>query len=152
MEPASPGLISLAYFSQSWRPFDNNALRLLLKRARGRNINRGITGMLLHSRGCFLQILEGSYSSVSETITRIERDPRHHHLCRLAARPIKRREFSEWSMAFSDVSQTPGIGFNELLTSSSKEEEFQKRSELAYRLVLEFKANYSEAADPTLAA
>ncbi len=149
---SSSGLVSLVYFSRAARPLSANALHHLLRTSRERNTQRGITGMLLYSNGNFLQVIEGTDSSITELMAKVGKDLRHHSLSRLAVRPIEKREFSEWSMAFCDVSQRAESGFSAFLEAGFNDEEFQKKSELVYRLLPQFKADYSEAQDTTLVA
>lgn len=58
----------------------------------------GITGLLWHDDGLFLQVIEGPESSVATTYARIARDPRHHDLTVLSDRSVDTREFGYWSM------------------------------------------------------
>jgi len=153
MTTSSPSrLVSLVYFSRAASPLSANALHDLLRTSREKNTQRGITGMLLYSNGNFLQVIEGTDSSVTELMAKVGKDLRHHSLSRLAVRPIEKREFSDWSMAFRDISQCAEGGFSAFLKAGFNDDEFQKKSELVYRLILQFKADYSEAQDPTLIA
>lgn len=95
-------LIQLIYASTARLPFDREALQALLRQSRERNARCGVTGMLLHEDGNFLQVLEGPEHAVLETFARISRDPRHHHAVRIIQEPVAQRSFSDWSMAFAD--------------------------------------------------
>lgn len=70
----------------------------ILQQSRHNNAVDGITGLLWHDDGHFLQVIEGPESSVAETYGRIARDPRHHDLTILSDRPVDTREFGYWSM------------------------------------------------------
>ena len=59
----------------------------------------GITGLLLHHRGWFLQVLEGPLEVVDDTFDRIRRDLRHTDIRTVADLPIAARAFGDWSMA-----------------------------------------------------
>ena len=72
-------LIELLYCSVSVAPFITNVdLDHILVSARRRNLEAGITGMLLYYRGEFVQILEGRKKSVENVYEKfICPDPRH---------------------------------------------------------------------------
>jgi hypothetical protein len=76
----------------------------LLRNARDFNHGLGISGMLVHDDGCFMQVLEWPKSAVDGIYTKIEKDPRHTN-SRLLYRGLeKNREFEDWSMGFVDTS------------------------------------------------
>jgi hypothetical protein len=63
----------------------------------------GITGMLLHSDGCFFQVLEGEASPVDTLYKKLDRDKRHQQLTLIIREPIAKRSFASWSMGFSSA-------------------------------------------------
>ena len=77
---------------------------MLLSRARAKNDERGITGMLIRHDGCFLQALEGEDAVIDELYGKIRRDPRHTDVETLQDEAITQRKFSGWTMGFRDVS------------------------------------------------
>ncbi len=94
----------LIYVSAATQPFGDAALRALVAHARPYNHARGLTGLLLHSEGLFLQVLEGEKAAVRELYyERIARDPRHAHLRLLADGPAAERIFPDWSIGFLDT-------------------------------------------------
>jgi hypothetical protein len=99
MEP----LHSLVYVSAAVDPFSDDALQELLQRARQKNAQLGVTGLLLYADGNFMQCLEGARVAVSALFETISRDPRHHQVMTLVDEPVARREFGEWAMAFRRV-------------------------------------------------
>lgn len=70
----------------------------IVQQSRHNNAVDGITGLLWHNDGMFLQVIEGSESSVAATYARIAEDPRHEALTILSDRPVEVREFGYWSM------------------------------------------------------
>lgn len=58
----------------------------------------GVTGMLLHHRDVFVQVLEGDRAAVDAVYARVERDPRHRDVRLVSAAPAAERMFGEWSM------------------------------------------------------
>ena len=88
-------------------------IEAILAIARHKNAERGITGALLYSAGCFAQVLEGPLSQVETTFERIQLDPRHRDVQVLHFHPMAERSFGDWSMAFagmkSDASENAKI-------------------------------------------
>lgn len=96
-------LLSILYVSAATRLLSEEELASLLRAAREHNARHGITGLLLHSDGNFMQLLEGPEAVVSELYARIERDPRHHMLITVLEERGLPREFADWSMACRQV-------------------------------------------------
>lgn len=92
-------MISIAYFSSAAGPSDPAALSAILDQARRNNAANGVTGMLCHYDGSFLQFLEGAPAAVAETFERICRDSRHHQVLKVLEQPISARAFADWTMA-----------------------------------------------------
>lgn len=93
-------LQSLVYMSSATEPFDEDALEAVLEHARARNTEDGLSGMLVHRGGRFMQLLEGPYDAVMATYSRILEDPRHDEVRLLVEESIHTRRFPEWSMAY----------------------------------------------------
>jgi hypothetical protein len=92
----------LIYTSLSAHHFTDAELKKLLMRARMRNAERDITGMLVFHDGVFLQALEGEKEAVLDTFDRIRTDPRHRALDVLhRGAGSDTRVFGEWSMGFA---------------------------------------------------
>ncbi len=73
----------------------------ILARSRANNAREGVTGGLLFSAGCFAQVLEGPLPAVEAAFERIQGDERHSEITVLQSGPIARRDFPDWSMAFT---------------------------------------------------
>lgn len=97
-------LCQLVYVSAAVKPFSVAELTALLSKARSRNTPNQISGVLLHQSGSFLQVLEGESEAVDATYTRISKDLRHGKVTLLLRQTIAKRNFSDWSMGFVDVS------------------------------------------------
>lgn len=93
----------VAYASSAVRVFTAEELTALLAVSRARNGAAGVTGMLVHKGGNFLQALEGPEHAVRATMARIARDPRHRSVIMLHEGFHEERLFGEWSMAFEEV-------------------------------------------------
>lgn len=125
-------LQSLVYMSAATEPFDDDALDEVLAHARARNTADGLTGLLVHRNGRFMQLLEGPYEQVLSTYQRILADERHDEVRLLAEETIHTRRFPEWSMAYDrDVegAATPE-GFSDFLTSGDQSADTGRSREL----------------------
>ena len=96
-------MIQLVYASTAVKAFSPEELRNLLVRARYHNAAIGLTGMLLHVEGTFLQVLEGEAEVVHRLFISLAADYRHHRILLLLMREIAERNF-EASMGFFDAS------------------------------------------------
>lgn len=94
-------LVHLIYCSTATRSMSNEDLLALLREARTRNDELGVTGMLLYENGGFFQVIEGEAAVINRLYAMIEADDRHHHLVKIIHEPIARRVFADWTMGFS---------------------------------------------------
>jgi len=74
-----------------------------LTHSRERNERAGISGLLLHRGGNFLQVVEGPSDAVRDLTRRLERDPRHRQFTPLLALDVADRLFPDWSMGFEQI-------------------------------------------------
>ncbi len=93
----------LLYTSVACQAVPDDELLTLFAGARATNAELGVTGLLLHSGGSFMQLLEGSIDAVRETYRRICVDVRHHQIRLLLERDVDQRAFSAWSMGFRHI-------------------------------------------------
>jgi hypothetical protein len=95
-------LVELLYCSVSVAPQITDVdLEHILDSARRRNLEEGVTGVLLYYRGTFVQILEGSKEPVENVYEKfIGPDRRHTALNKVHQNAISHRSFSQWSMGF----------------------------------------------------
>lgn len=95
-------LVQLVYVSRNTVPGDDRSLlghlREILKVSQANNSRDGITGYLIFDKTWFVQILEGERAMVQATYDRIAKDARHERVSKLEVRPIKMRDFGQWSM------------------------------------------------------
>jgi len=99
-------LISLCYVSRS-RIDEIKALEEVSDIAifaSSNNVQLSVTGGLLYTVAHFAQVLEGPQKQVEELMSKIEKDPRHYDVTTVDMRPIKRRKFPNWAMAYSGPS------------------------------------------------
>jgi Sensors of blue-light using FAD len=92
---------------------DEELLQILTESCK-RNVEVGITGMLLYKDGSFMQLLEGTKQNVLGAYHRICRDPRHTGLIIMRQAESDGRSFPDWSMGFrsvraADLDRVPGF-------------------------------------------
>jgi len=93
-------LSRLIYASAVGDDLRTDELNRLLERARQRNVQRGITGLLVFDSRHFLQAIEGSRRSLNDLYAALLRDPRHRDVQLLKFARIDARRFPGWSMGF----------------------------------------------------
>lgn len=86
------------YLSLAARAFSPQEISSLARKAQINNEQIGITGMLIHADGYFMQVIEGDKHFVLHLVEIIRRDQRHTDLIPLLQGPASRRLFSNWSM------------------------------------------------------
>ncbi|KAB1073441.1 BLUF domain-containing protein [Methylobacterium planeticum] len=71
----------------------------IIRLSEARNAVNDLTGALLHTRGVFIQALEGPLPAIEATFERICCDLRHRRVELLELVHAEERVFAEWSMA-----------------------------------------------------
>jgi hypothetical protein len=89
----------LLYASSTSRDLPDSVLEDILASARRNNARLGVTGMLLHVDGGFMQVLEGEAATLTPLYDKIAADKRHWqaHVIFNRAAP---RIFGDWTMGF----------------------------------------------------
>ena len=95
-------MFCLIYRSVARPSFRLDDIHQLLKKARRKNQELGITGCLLYYRGEFIQYLEGNQIRVLELFDTIKKDKRHDEIELISFSERETREFVDWEMAFED--------------------------------------------------
>ena len=72
--------------------------------SRHNNPARRLTGGLIFTENHFAQVIEGDSDTLDGLLASLARDPRHEQLTVVERRPIARRQFSQWAMAYSGPS------------------------------------------------
>ncbi len=102
-------LVRLIYTSRAAQPITAETLHPILRVSRAHNAALGVTGVLVHTDGLFLQLLEGGRNAVNALYNRIARDARHTDLVLLAYDEVGERRFAGWSMGQANLSRlNPG--------------------------------------------
>jgi Sensors of blue-light using FAD len=139
-------MLSLVYVSSATRNFSEPDLVALLKQSQENNARLGITGMLLHKDGNFIQVLEGPDEAVNRLFETINSDERHQGTIRLLDRQVEQREFPDWSMGFRNL-KDPAIrelpGFSEFMNEPLNSDLFRKDANRARKLLGIFRRDAS---------
>ena len=93
----------IVYVSSAARELSQQDLDNILQQARVLNRAAGLTGVLLHCNGNFMQLLEGPSEQIQDTFQRIKRSALHHQIIELLSEPLEARQFSDWDMAFTQA-------------------------------------------------
>ena len=93
----------LLYRSAQTYELDSDSMIKLLLDARSNNQRLGITGLLIHRHGHFMQYLEGEQEQLRELYDVIARDPRHADIEVLQSGQQQARLFPRWKMAYADA-------------------------------------------------
>jgi hypothetical protein len=95
------GTYRLMYRSRSKIPPEQRRAELgrLFSQAREKNKRIGLTGALLLDDEWFVQVLEGSESTIRHLFAQIELDPRHEAVALVESGGATGRVFARWAMA-----------------------------------------------------
>jgi hypothetical protein len=96
-------MIRITYVSRESSDLTSDELLALLSQCHRNNPGRGLTGMLLHGNGTFLQVLEGEDRVVDSLMTVIASDPRHTDVQIVRRESVVTRQYADWSMGFERV-------------------------------------------------
>lgn len=97
-------LVHCIYTSVQTLPLSGIELGELIEESRARNGQHDVTGILLHVKDNFFQILEGPQDVVEALYAKILLDVRHARVTRIIFEPIPRRFFEGSSMALATMS------------------------------------------------
>lgn len=97
-------LVRLLYASRAIDT-SSDAIEAILGHSRQHNPGCGITGILCHGGGIFLQAIEGGRMPVSELYGHIQKDPRHKDVVLLHYEEISERRFAGWTMGAVNMSK-----------------------------------------------
>jgi Sensors of blue-light using FAD len=135
-------LINLVYVSLSARDMTDAELQEILAVARAHNTTKDITGMLLYRDGYFIQALEGEETEVDTLYTKIQKDPRHHHILTVFRNPIEKRVFNSWAMGFNhiaDIDPDKMPGFTDFMEKQNDHKFFTEHPGRAVQLLEHFR-------------
>ena len=95
-------LVRLVYLSTSSIAPERSIAEVtrIVETARTNNVRHGITGVLLHTKNHFAQVLEGPPAAVTNLYEKISSDCRHTAVRLIALEEVENRSFSSWAMAY----------------------------------------------------
>jgi len=93
----------LLYVSHAARNIPASDLDDILAAGRANNLTYGLSGILIHIDGGFLQILEGERDQVMRMYAKIAEDRRHAHPRVLVDRAVMQRSFPDWSLGYEHL-------------------------------------------------
>jgi hypothetical protein len=104
----------LIYTSQATRSFSKRNFLDLLHQSRAYNSVDNITGVLIHRKDFFLQVIEGDTEAIEDLLGRLLLDTRHIKLKIILDKLVEKRMFSNWSMGCAnfnepELSLIPGL-------------------------------------------
>ena len=106
MDATIGGEIGLIYVSVSTLrlPAQAGEVDAIVEWSQRRNQALDVTGALVFTEKRFAQYLEGPAESVDRLMESISRDPRHKDVDLVFRRPIMRRHFATWALAYAGPS------------------------------------------------
>ncbi|WP_039850055.1 BLUF domain-containing protein [Grimontia indica] len=136
-------MIRLIYASSATVEFTESKLMQLLGKARQKNGELGVSGLLLYAKGNFFQVLEGEEHNVDKLYQKIEQDDRHNRVVVLDRSEIKKRAFPDWSMGFRNLEtfdKSQLRGYNDFLDRDLSPEEFGEMGDEIVGLIDHFRS------------
>jgi hypothetical protein len=97
-------MYEITYYSIARPNLDTRDIEAILKTARAFNAKQDITGCLLFHNHQFIQILEGDRRVLEDLLSNIKKDTRHHTVFALSDSEKDKRAFSDWTMAYRELS------------------------------------------------
>ena len=128
-------LCMLIYTSLAIHDMSSDDLTKILDKSRENNAKRNISGLLLYKSGNFLQVLEGPEQAVMESYEVIRHDSRHYQITTVIKRSIVKRDFSQWKMGFTTLSEDDArqiAGFSPYLFDVMTTPELFEHNSIAY--------------------
>ena len=92
------------YVSSASALLNEDELMSILRQSQANNERDNITGLLLHSEGSIMQLIEGSEDMVNKLFAKIEKDPRHSRVLVLFRKKVEARDFPNFRMGFRTAS------------------------------------------------
>ena len=113
-------IYQLIYASSMRSGMGEKTVQKIAVQSRERNLEHGITGMLLFSKGIVLQVIEGERFDVEALQRQILRDTRHRDVFVVAERETNKREFEDMPMAYKAINSAKGHKLLKQLTKTAE--------------------------------
>ena len=99
----------IMYMSSATRTISDEELEELLRKAKIKNKQRDLTGLLIVKGRTFLQCLEGEKEKVLKVYNRILEDERHENVIELIEEDTETRLFPTWEMGYRNLKSLDDI-------------------------------------------
>ena len=109
----------IIYTSAALPSATQDEFRSIARQSSINNKTLDVTGIMLYFQGNIMQVLEGDKDTVVTLFERIKSDKRHTSITKLLSRDANSREFSDWSMGFSDAGSENSIELSFLLNKAN---------------------------------
>lgn len=93
----------IIYCSKLNNAYNESEVYQIVKHARHRNRQVGITGHLTFGKQLFLQILEGYMGPITDLMHKIKEDDRHQDIKLISATNIQYLNYEKWSMGYLNL-------------------------------------------------
>ncbi len=94
----------ICYVSTSNESMNTNELKQLFDFCTSKNIKQGISGVLLHNSGNFLQYFEGTKEEIKNLYyTKIKKDTRHKNIITIFEKEINNQYFTGYNAGFTSI-------------------------------------------------
>lgn len=103
MHTLPPDLYEIIYFSTLARDAPVRVVADIAAKARSKNQQADLTGLLVFDGLHFCQQLEGCAREVAAVMARIQDDPRHRDVAVLHHGPLEQRRFRRFSLGYTSV-------------------------------------------------
>jgi len=90
----------IVYQSTAIEILSNIDLEFILEDSRNFNEEVNVTGVIIYSRGCFFQYIEGQSEDLILAYDRIKKSHYHRDIIELLDMPVPERFFPQWAMGF----------------------------------------------------
>ncbi|WP_421763130.1 BLUF domain-containing protein [Ekhidna sp.] len=111
-------LYRLVYTSARLKNCSDKDVKQILQVSRRNNSKINVTGILIHTKDRFLQVLEGDKDVVMGLYNKIEKDDRHGGSVMRFCESVDQRYFSDWDMVGKRIDNK--IAFNTLIDEEKK--------------------------------
>ena len=102
-------MICMVYISSAKLGLTEGEIVNIVEDARINNEKIGVTGLLLFSKGNFMQLVEGEEPVIDTLYEKIRKDNRHAEVKVLLKESITHRNFGDWTMGFKDIEKLKRI-------------------------------------------
>lgn len=97
-------LHTILYISTMRIDYSEESMNKLLEIFTNNNRKNGISGLMLYHERNIIQCIEGTKEDLYKLYNNIKNDKRHFNLIKLMDEQITRRNFTDWDLAFKEIS------------------------------------------------